>query len=86
MAREALAQARKAKGMTQQAVADYLNISLRHYQRIESAFTVGSVETWDALEDLLEEHQRTLREKSSIHCGQEENPSRRLESQQALLA
>ena len=33
--RENLKSARKAKGMTQQAVADYLGITLRHYQKIE---------------------------------------------------
>ena len=33
--RENLKSARKAKCMTQQAVADYLGITLRHYQKIE---------------------------------------------------
>ncbi len=66
MAREVLKQARKDKGMTQQAVADYLNIVLRYYQEIEAGSSTGAVELWDALEDLFGVHQRKLREISSI--------------------
>lgn len=51
--REKLQAARKAKGLTQQAVADALGITLRHYQKIEYAEIGGSFEIWDALEDLL---------------------------------
>ena len=62
--------ARKAKGMTQQQVAELLGISLRHYKNIESGHTVGKVELWDMLEDLFNIHQRILRE---IHPGKAEN-------------
>lgn len=54
--------ARKAKGMTQQAVADYLGISIVAYGRIECGMRVGKIETWDKLEDLFGIHQRILRE------------------------
>ncbi len=59
--RENLKAARKAKGLTQQAMADKLGIGLRHYQKIEYAELNGSFEVWDALEDLLGVHQRILR-------------------------
>lgn len=65
--RETLKNARKKAGMTQQQMADYLHISLRHYQRIESGCLVGAVELWDELEDLFNIHQRALRE---IHHDQ----------------
>ena len=71
--RENLKAARKAKGMTQQAMADKLGLTLRHYQKIEYANLNGSFEVWDALEDLLGVHQRLLREMPSNHPGQEEN-------------
>ena len=71
--RENLRAARKAKGMTQQAMADYLGIGLRHYQKIEYADLNGPFEVWDALEDLLGVHQRILREISSIRPGLKEN-------------
>lgn len=60
--RKTLKNARKSAGMTQQQMADYLHISLRHYQRIESGGIVGAVELWDKLEDLFNIHQRVLRE------------------------
>ncbi len=60
--REKLKRARKEKGLTQQQVADRLEIGLRHYQKIEYAELNGSYEVWDALEDLLGVHQRILRE------------------------
>ncbi|WP_039996423.1 helix-turn-helix domain-containing protein [Flavonifractor plautii] len=60
--RENLKSARKAKGLTQQAMADKLGISLRYYQRIECGGSGGSFEIWDALEDILGIHQRILRE------------------------
>ncbi len=72
--RENLKAARKAKGLTQQAMADKLGLTLRHYQKIEYAELNGSFEVWDALEDLLGVHQRTLREIPSIHPGPKENP------------
>lgn len=65
--RENLRQARLDKGMTQQTMADKLNVGLRHYQKIESGDTNGSFEVWDALEDLLGVHQRILRETSKNH-------------------
>ena len=71
--RENLRAARKAKGMTQQAMADYLGIGLRHYQKIEYADLNGSFEVWDALEDLLGVHQRILRETSNSHPAQAKN-------------
>ncbi len=48
--------------MTQQQMADKLGIGLRQYQRIEAGVTIGTVELWDALEDLFDIHQRILRE------------------------
>lgn len=62
MRRENLKQARKTKNMTQQEVADYLSVGLRHYQKIEAEESTGSFEIWDALEDLTGVHQRKLRE------------------------
>lgn len=65
--RQNLKNARQSAGMTQQQVADYLGIGLRHYQKIEYADSNGSFEIWDALEDLLGIHQRKLREISNNH-------------------
>lgn len=72
--RENLRRARKAKGLTQQAMADKLGLTLRHYQKIEYAEITGSFEAWDALEDLLGIHQRKLREISNNRPSQAENP------------
>lgn len=60
--RENLKAARKAAGMTQQALADKLGISLRYYQQIEAGDRTGDFEIWDNLEDITEIHQRILRE------------------------
>lgn len=60
--RENLRKARKEKGLTQQAVADLLEISLRYYQNIEAGDRTGDFEIWDSLEDLFSIHQRKLRE------------------------
>lgn len=60
--RENLKKARQDHNMTQQAVADYLNISLSHYKGIESGDRLGRIDLWDKLEDLLNLHQRKLRE------------------------
>jgi len=60
--RENLKNARKAEGLTQQQVAEYLHISGRHYKFMESGHTTGNVELWDMLEDLFKIHQRVLRE------------------------
>lgn len=72
--RKNLKEARKKAGMTQQQMADRLEIGLRHYQKIEYAELNGSFEVWDALEDLLGVHQRKLREISRNHHDPEENP------------
>ena len=61
MIRRNLQQARKSAGMTQQQVADKLEITLRHYKKIEYG-DIGSIEVWDKLEDLFQIHQRVLRE------------------------
>lgn len=60
--RENLRNARKAKGMTQQAMADKLGISLRYYQQIEAGDRTGDFIIWDELEDFTGIHQRILRE------------------------
>ena len=65
--RENLKAARKAAGLTQQAMADKLGIGLRHYKYIESGRVVGAVELWDKLEDIFSIHQRKLREISTNH-------------------
>lgn len=57
-----LKQVRKAKGMTQQQMADRLHICLRYYKGIESGEHLGSIDLWDAMEDLFGLHQRVLRE------------------------
>lgn len=59
--RDNLKQARKAAGLTQQAMADKLGISLRYYQQIESGDRTGDFEIWDNLEDITGIHQRILR-------------------------
>ena len=71
--REKLRAARKEKSMTQQQMADFLEISTRQYQRIEKGTSSGVYETWDALEDFLGIHQRILRETSNIRPGPKEN-------------
>lgn len=62
MGRENLKKARREAGMTQQQMADKLNISLRHYKYIESGKVLGSIQIWDKLEDVTGIHQRILRE------------------------
>ena len=73
MIRETLKQARRDKNMTQQAMAEYLGISERMYKYIESGQTIGRVEIWDMLEDLLSIHQRKLREILVSHPVQADN-------------
>lgn len=63
--------ARKAKGLTQEQVAKILGVGLRHYKKIESGETLGSIPIWDTLEDLLDVNQRVLRE---MHRGKADNP------------
>lgn len=60
--RENLKNARKAAGLTQQQVADSLEISLVYYQKIEQGSRTGDFEIWDNLEDLFNVGQRKLRE------------------------
>ena len=73
MNRGKLKAARKAKGLTQAAMAEYLDIDIRYYQKLERGDSNGSFGIWDALEDLLGVHQRILREISSTRPGQEES-------------
>lgn len=70
MPRDNLKQARNDKGMTQQQVADYLDIGVRYYQSIEAGEKTGAFEIWDALEDLFGAHQRKLREMGDTICHQ----------------
>lgn len=65
MARENLKKARKDAGMTQKQVAEYLGMTERAYQRIESGERIGTIEIWDSLEELFKIHQRILRKISS---------------------
>lgn len=69
--REKLKNARKEKGLTQQAIADHLGISIRYYKQIESGQRTGDFEIWDSLEDMFNVHQRVLRE---IHHDTEDSP------------
>lgn len=62
--------ARKAAGLTQQAIADKLGIHERYYKAIESGERLGAIWMWDQLEDLLDVNQRVLRE---IHPGKEDS-------------
>ena len=73
MARENLKKARREAGLTQQQMAEKLNVGLRQYQRIEEGRSNGGYELWDALEDLSGVHQRKLREISDSRPVQEEN-------------
>ncbi len=60
--RKNLKEARQKAGMTQKQVAEYLGITLSHYQMIEQGNRIGAVDLWDKLEDLFNIHQRKLRE------------------------
>jgi len=71
--REKLKAARKAKGLTQQALADKLGVSLNYYQKIEAGDRTGDFVIWDALEDITGTHQRILREISNNRPSQEGN-------------
>lgn len=59
--RNNLKEARQKAGMTQKQVAEYLGISEIGYRQIESGKRIGSIHTWDKLEDLFNIHQRELR-------------------------
>lgn len=69
--RAKLKAARRAAGLTQEKMAEKLHVGLRHYKKIESGETLGSIPIWDALEDMLGVNQRALRE---IHPGKADNP------------
>lgn len=60
--RRKLKEARQAAGMTQQEVADKLNITLVYYQKIEDGSRTGNFEIWDRLEEMFNVHQKILRE------------------------
>ncbi len=72
--REKLKEARRAAGMTQQQVADYLKIDVRYYKQIEYGERLGSIAIWDNLEDLFKTHQRVLRESGDTHLDKVDNP------------
>lgn len=59
--RENLKNARKAAGLTAKQTAEKIGVTLRHYRKLESGDTLGSVNVWDALEDLFNQNQRFLR-------------------------
>lgn len=59
--RKRLKEARESKSMTQQQVADLLDLTVRYYQKIESGDVLGSVPVWDSLEDIFGINQRELR-------------------------
>ena len=56
--RKNLKEARKRAGLTQQAMADKLRVSLRYYQNIEDGSRTGTFDIWDQLEDITGIHQR----------------------------
>ena len=68
--RENLRTARKAAGLTQQQMADKLGIHERYYKAIESGERLGGIDLWDMMEDMLNVHQRVLREN---HLGKADN-------------
>lgn len=63
--RKNLKNARTAAGLTQQQMADKLNISLGYYQKIESGERTGDFTIWDTLEDITGVHQRILRKEEN---------------------
>lgn len=73
MTRTNLQAARKAKGLTQEQMAERLGISAIHYQKIEAGDRNGNFKIWDDLEDITGIHQRILREIQEKHLDREEN-------------
>lgn len=71
--RKNLKEARQGAGMTQQQMADALNISHIYYQKIEDGSRTGDFRIWDTLEDITGIHQRILREISGSHHGKAKN-------------
>ena len=68
--RENLKNARKAVGLSQQALAHKIGIHERYYKSLESGERLRAIWIWDALEDALGINQRVLRE---IHPGKEDS-------------
>ena len=71
--RKKLKEARQKAGMTQQQMADRLEISLRYYQNIEAGSRTGDFVIWDTLEDITGIHQRILRSIEGTHLGIADN-------------
>lgn len=71
--RKNLKEARQKTGMTQQQMADALDIGLRYYQFIEAGDRIGDFTIWDKLEDITGVHQRILRQNESNHLCKEDN-------------
>ena len=63
--RNRLKAARRAMGLTQQAMADKLGLNERYYKAIENGEKLGAIWIWDALEDITGVNQRTLRDCST---------------------
>ena len=68
-----LKKARMEAGLTQEQMAEKIDISHRQYQRLEAGKSNGVYRHWDALEDLLGIHQRILRESQESGLDTEEN-------------
>lgn len=64
-----LKEARQEAGMTQQQMAEQLEVDIRHYKAIESGERLGSIQIWDKLEDIFEISQRVLRENHPGKAG-----------------
>ena len=71
--RKNLKEARQKAGLTQQQMADKLEINLRYYKQIEAGERTGNFTLWDRLEDITGIHQRILREIPSIHTDKEDS-------------
>lgn len=67
MVRDNLKKARINAGLTQNQIAEKLDIGLRYYQMIEAGQRNGDFAIWDKLEDIFKIHQRKLREIEEIH-------------------
>lgn len=66
-----LKKARQEAGLTQQKMADKLDITLVYYQKIEAGERTGDFRIWDTLEDITGIHQRILREMQDTHHDRE---------------
>lgn len=63
--RTILKQERKRLGLSQQAMANKLGISLRYYAMIEQGVRTGDFEIWDELENITGIHQKKLRQQDT---------------------